>query len=287
MEIEELVKRAKEGDETAFSELYEKTVKRAYFYTLKSIKNEAEAKDILQNAYISCFNNIDQLKDDAKFENWLTVSISRKIKNYFNRSKVDKSTTVFSHLDKEEDGLLFVESIEDKTAEFQPKSQVDYDELKQAMAEIIDELKPDQRMAVLLYYFEGLSIKEVADSLDMSVSAIKSKLNYSRNKMKEKVDILQKSGKPIFGIMPIPFMIWLLKEEAKAMELPSSLTTFTSTASTASTVTSQVIKSTLSKKIIGTVISAVVVIGGATTVLNQSTPVVKERISYIDKELTI
>ena len=278
MNVNELVERAKQNDNDAIKELYDLTARKGYFIALKYMNNEESANDVLQNAYVKVFQKLDTLEDNSRFESFLYTTITREAINFGKTKEEVHKTKTFSSMDSEEDGLEFVESIEDDTVEFQPDSAVDYSELKQAMNQIINELPQDQKMAILMYYFEELSVSEIAETFSVTKNTIKSRLKYGRDRIKEKVEEMQKSGRPIFGIAPIPFLLWMLQEEVYATSAPAMSTEiFSATqlagSKTVTALAKEGVKATgktISKKIIAGVISTAIVIGGGAYVLSQN-----------------
>lgn len=217
MNYTELVEKAKQKDEKAIEELFELTSQKGYYVALKYLKNKEDAQDILQDAYVSSLTKLDQLKDPSKYDKWLFQMIANKAKNYLVKNK----PLLFEQLDSDdEEDIQFEETITDDRIEFQPKENTDYQELKHALKNLIDELPEDQRMCLLMYYFEELSINEIAESLELNNNTIKSRLNYARKRIKEKVEELQKQGTHLFGVAPIPFLVWMLLQEEQAVAVP-------------------------------------------------------------------
>lgn len=217
MDYTELVEFAKQQDEKAITELFELTSQKGYYVALKYLKNKEDAQDILQDAYVSALSKLDQLKDTSKFDKWLFQIIANKAKNYLVKNK----PLLFEQLESDdEDAVSFEDTIDDNRIEFQPKENSDYEELKSALKTLIDELPDDQRMCLLMYYYEELSISEISDALELNNNTIKSRLNYARKKVREKIETLQKQGIHIYGVTPIPLLIWTLLEEEKATVVP-------------------------------------------------------------------
>lgn len=213
MDFTKLVEKAMKKDKEAMEELFNLTSQKGYFVAIKYLKSKEDAQDIVQDAYLSALTKLDQLKEPAKFDKWLYQIISNKAKNYLVKNK----PILFEQLESDdENATAFEEGLGDDRVEFQPKENFDYSELKLAMKELIDELPDDQRMCVLMYYFEELSINEIADALELNNNTIKSRLNYARTKIKDKIDDLEKKGIRIFGIAPIPFILWMLRQEEQA-----------------------------------------------------------------------
>lgn len=288
MNYTELVEQAMKKDEKAIGKLFELTSQKGYYVALKYLKNKEDAQDILQDSYVSAFTKLDQLKDTAKFDKWLFQIIANKAKNYLMKNK----PLLFEQLEQDdEDAVDFVETITDDRMEFQPKENCDYQELKEALRILIDELPEDQRMCLLMYYFEELSVNEIADALELNVNTIKSRLNYARSKVKTNIEDLKKKGTHLYGIAPIPFMLWALTEDAKASTLPLELSVDTILSETTkqigiastsshvatSTVKTSFLKSTMFKVILGVALGGSAIIGG-TVFMNQSdTPTNEEK----------
>ena len=106
--------------------------------------------------------------------------------------------------------------------QFSPDESVDYAETKRLMQEILDKLPEDQRLCILMYYYEELSVGEIAQSLECSTGTVKSRLNYARKKIKNEVEELERKGTKLYGIAPLPFIVWMLSSEEKTLEVKAS-----------------------------------------------------------------
>ena len=110
---------------------------------------------------------------------------------------------------------------EDDRAENRPEVVTDQKETTKLMKEILGGLSEEQRLAVSLYYFEELSVKEIADILSVSEGTVKSRLNYGRKKIEIGVKALEKKGTKLYGLAPIPFLLLLFRsQDVYAAELP-------------------------------------------------------------------
>ena len=76
--------------------------------------------------------------------------------------------------------------------------------------------------APVVYYYQEMPVKDIAETLGTSESAVKSRLLYGRRKIEAKVRDLEKRGTKLYGLSPLPFLLWLLRgQEAQAVHLPS------------------------------------------------------------------
>ena len=213
MNYKQAVEAALQGNTDAFSALYESTQNNMYYLALKYMKNPDDAKDVLQDAYIKAWQSLPTLKDPEHFPAWLGRIVANTAKNMLVKKKPD----LFSELEKEnEDGDEFVFQIEDENTSYQPELNYTQKETQILVRELIDSLSDEQRFCILMYHLEGQSIKEIAETLDVSENTVKSRLNYGRKALKNKAEELKKKGYQLYSIAPLPLLLYLLRSESKS-----------------------------------------------------------------------
>ena len=213
----EKIQRAKENDQNAIAELYSKTYSNVY-YTIKAlIKDEDAALDILQDSYLKAFRSLDQLQDPSKFRAWIKRIAHNRAVDYLRQTKAVN----FSDISTDDTDLPL--EFEDTNPENLPEVVIDQKETARLMAEILDSLPSDQRACVSMFYYEQMSVKEIAEELGVSENTVKSRLNYGRKKVETQVRELEKKGARLYGLAPIPFLLLLFRsQEAYAAEIPAS-----------------------------------------------------------------
>lgn len=277
----EAVQKAMKGDQEAYTYLYEKTYTKCFYLARKFLNSEHTAQDIVQDAYVKAFKSLDTLEDPEKFPSWIGTIVSNLSKNELKRRKV----TLFSETENE-DGQDISDTFVDDRVSVQPEVVMDQNETTRLMKEIIDTLTDEQRICVTMFYMEQMSVKEMASVLEVSENTVKSRLNYGRQKIKDKVLDLEKKGTKLYGLAPIPFFLLLLKEDVKAAQatpIPSmsaavssatkAVTTAAGTGSTvagttAATVAAGAGKGITTKVIAGIVAGTLVVGGGAAAIVH-------------------
>lgn len=208
-----LITRARKKDNEAIAEIIQLTERKAYFIAYKVVNNEATAKDIVQEAYIQAFQKLDQLSDDSKFESWFNQIVSHKALDY-TKSKQGKNKPVeFSSLDDEEDRLEFEANIKNDKASFEPEASVNYKELQEGVQGVLSELPENQRLALMMYYFEDMSVSEIADVYGVSGNTVKGYLAYGRKKIKNIIEAMREKGVSFYGVAPMPFLTWMLHDQ--------------------------------------------------------------------------
>ena len=104
-----------------------------------------------------------------------------------------------------------------------PEEYINKAEKRKVLLQIIeDTLSFNQYQVVLMFYFNELSIAEIAQALEISEGTVKSRLNSSRAKMKTAIeDYENKSGDKLHGVVVVPFFTTIFKEEAKSLAVPN------------------------------------------------------------------
>ena len=209
--IKELVLSAKNGNKKAFDKLYELTSNDVWFTCVSLLKDEENAKDIMQETYITAFIKLDTLKDEEKFCGWLTALATNKSKNKL-KGKVEYQI---------DDEVLIAETETDEL--MLPEEYINKAEKRKVLLQIIeDTLSFNQYQVVLMFYFNELSIAEIAQALEISEGTVKSRLNSSRAKMKTAIeDYENKSGDRLHGVVFVPFFTTIFREQAKSFKVPS------------------------------------------------------------------
>ena len=80
-DLKDLVELSKEGDQEAIAQLYDRTSKRAYYLAKQLVKDEDQAQDIVQDAYVKVFTNLHLLEQVENFQGWLNTIVVNKSKD--------------------------------------------------------------------------------------------------------------------------------------------------------------------------------------------------------------
>ena len=198
----ELVQRAVEGDKEAFTNLYTLTYSEVYHIVKVFIHNEDTAQDIVQETYYKSLRKIKQLKEPDKFPVWIKKIAVNTAKAHLR--KVD--WVLFSEADGE--GGKSIAELQDERLEHIPEIVVDQAETKKLIDQILGELDEKQRMVVGMFYYEQMSVNEIAEALNCSVNTVKSRLNYARKKIGKEIAELEKKGVILRTAAPIPILMY-------------------------------------------------------------------------------
>ena len=275
MEIDKLtalVCAVQQGDRQAADDLYTQTHKGLYYHISKTVNDPELAQDLLQETFIEIYQTIGNLKEPAAFLKW-----SRQIAYHKCTAHSRKTKDII--VDENEDGLSIFDTIEEERTEFIPDEALDKEDLKQTIQAMMAELPMEQRSAIMLRYFDEISVKEIAEIQGVSEGTVKSRLNYARKSLQKSVEEYEKrNGVKLHCAGVIPLLLWLFANEASAASAAAS--TASVAASAAAPVIAEGVKEGAKaagkfaiKKLIAGIAAAAVVAGGATTaVLLQKEP---------------
>lgn len=207
-EIKALVLQAKEGNREAFGRLYEEVGRSVYFNCLKLIGSAQEAQDAVQDTFMTALLKLGELREPENFSAWVNRIAINKCRAYFRKPAAEELT----------DEAL--EVIPDKG--LIPEEYAADVQKRRVIMQIIDrELTAEQRRSVILYYFDSLSVEEIAQIMECPGGTVTSRLSAARKKIKEAVLIYEKKTEDrLHAVLPVPVLTRLLLAESQDMPLP-------------------------------------------------------------------
>ncbi|WP_302211191.1 RNA polymerase sigma factor [uncultured Ruminococcus sp.] len=220
-EIKTLVLQAAQGNRAAFGALYEETGRVVYFTCLKLLANAQLAEDITQETFLTALQKLGTLTNPENFQTWVNRIAINLCKMHFR-----------GNTDPEENSEDILEDIPDE--DLIPEEYVSNDAKRKIIMDIIDTvLTEEQRQSVILYYFDMLTVPEIADVMGCTTGTVTSRLSAARKKIKEAVLIYEENNNDrLHAAVPVFILSKLLMKEASTTALPK-LTVFTSTAANA------------------------------------------------------
>ena len=218
-----LVTQAREGDNSAATELIRHYDKKLFFIARSYAKNDYDAKDIVQNVWIKALKNLSSLEDETKFEAWLAM-IARNESISFVTSAAQKNSTMFSDLDNTEDGLVY--DVADERISSRPDLVYSDEARREIILNILDTLPENQRLVTTMYFYDHMSLKDIAEELGVPMSTVTGRFQHAKNAIKQAVSDLQnKEGIKLYGMAPLPYFIYLMQVEFGSGWLPSTIHT--------------------------------------------------------------
>lgn len=216
MEKEQLIQlviKAKAGDQTAMDGLFTAYYNDIYYFALKTLKDQDLACDITQETFLTVIQSIGGLKEPAAFGTWLRQIAYHHCTRHFARNKEVL-------VEEDEEGNSMFDTLADEREGTIPADILEQQEFRQTIMGMIDRLTEEQRSAVLLYYFEELTVGQIAKIQNVSEGTVKSRLNYARKAIKRSVESYEKKHNiklHSFGLLPL-LLLFFRKEDMPAQK---------------------------------------------------------------------
>ena len=174
----ELIEGCQRGEPEAFSLLFEANKDRVYSIALRYSGNEAQAMDIAQETFLKLLSRIQDFRGEASFDSWLYRLV------------------VNSCLDHQRRVRRWMPFLEDFLNIFRASGETALEELLRAemqtqVRQVVATLAPEQRIAVILRYTEGLSYEEIAGILGCSTGTVASRLNRAHKVLERRLSHLR------------------------------------------------------------------------------------------------
>lgn len=261
-----LVKTAKSGNQKAIEELLCLAHTSVSYQCRKMLPNTQDAEDLTQEILLTVYQKLDSLQEPATFWGWLNRITATRCMNAISRTQVDLQFA------EDEDGNSILDSLETLDEHQIPDKAIDNAETARMIDEIVSGLPEVQRMATLLYYYDEMSVKEIAQIMDVSENTVKGRLHLARKAIKEKVQEYEKQGVKLYSVSMLPFLWYFLRSASQHEADAAAATHCAANVMAAGTVNSAVGTATgatvtrvtafLTKKVIAGIISGAVAIGG-------------------------
>lgn len=179
--MDDLVKKAQQGDKEAFTELILLLKSDLYKIAKARIRNDEDVYDVIQETMIIAFNSIKKLKKTESFKSWIIKILINTSNNLYKKSK--------------KDNIIPLEKIEPYNS--LNNSEFDKVETIVDFNFILKNFKSEDRIIIILYYVEKFTDKEIGEILKLKENTVKTK----RTRIKEKLrDILEKGGQEAYGL---------------------------------------------------------------------------------------
>jgi len=168
---EEIVAQIQLGGVDLFGVLIERYEKKMMRYARKFLSDSEDIKDVIQEVFIKAYKNIKSFDTKRKFSTWLYRIAHNELINVFKKRKTLPlfDSDVFLPHNLHDNNLV---------------QQIDRQDMREMIDKCLDQLEPKYRETIVLYYFEELSYKEIADTMQIPISTVGIRIKRAKEKMK-------------------------------------------------------------------------------------------------------
>ena len=184
---EQLVSLAKEGDADAFEELVHRHRDKIYARAMIMMRNEVEALDLSQEAWVKAWQRIHQFQGESTFATWTTRIVINLCLDQIRRQKRTRAESI-EQMEEEAGGVERHMPV----VEANPTAGLETEDVRKRIDEALGKLTEAHRTVVVLHEFEGLEYKEIARRVGISIGTVMSRLFYARRRLASLLQNLRK-----------------------------------------------------------------------------------------------
>lgn len=174
LEDDKFVKKAIKGDQDAYKQIMDKYQKPLYFHVLKMVRNHEQVEDLVQEAFMKAFNNLNSYNTNYAFSTWLYRITTNHTIDYLRKRKLN--TTSINDPVKTRDGEMEIQ-IRD---EAETDRNIIRKERKQIIHQAINDLPKKYRKVIEMRHLQELSYQEIAEHLDLPLGTVKAHIFRAR-----------------------------------------------------------------------------------------------------------
>ncbi len=199
----EAVDRARRGDHDAFRVLVERHQGRAYRLALRVLRDEEQARDAVQEAFLKAYVNLSRFQGRSSFYTWLYRLVMNLCLDVKRRDRSAQRVDTPEAADLERVAMTQSETSDDGWHEHRegPEESLGRTQLRGAVAKAIAELPDGAHETLMLREVEGLSYAEIARALEIPKGTVMSRLHYARKRVQE---LLREAGMVDADMLPTP-----------------------------------------------------------------------------------
>lgn len=176
-DLSKIVEKFRENPDKNFDVLYRSVYKTIYVMTYSYMKSKEDAEDLTQEIFIKIYNNIDSLKNVKAFNSWMNTIVVNSCYRALNMKKKELRDVSI------DDDDYFVEHKNENIEEL-PEIILEVNESNKKIVRAIGDLPRIISEVIMMYYFQGLKVKQISSILKVEEATVKSRLFQGRKKLK-------------------------------------------------------------------------------------------------------
>ncbi len=198
--VVELVRKFQAGDTEAYDRIYSLTYSKTYYWIYSMVRNEYEAQDVAQEAYLTVYQNLAKLQDPQAFKKWFNQVVLHCTLDYIGskRFKSTEGSDIDAIAESEIEGEVFSDA----------GQEILDAERKNAVLKAVNELNPDLRATVLLRYYNDCKEREISEIMMVPLGTVKRRLMIAKQQLSGKL-----TG--IYSVFPFFFVRMAAQRQAR------------------------------------------------------------------------
>lgn len=183
----ELVAASQGGDMLAFEELVARHRDKIYARAFSMMRNEEEAVDLSQEAWVKAWQRLKQFQGDSSFATWMTRIVINLCLDQLRRQKRTRAESI-EQMDEELGGV----ERQMPVVATNPSEGLERSELRKRIDKAMNQLSYEHRTVLILHEFEEMEYKQIAKVMNCSIGTVMSRLFYARRRLASLLQSLKK-----------------------------------------------------------------------------------------------
>jgi RNA polymerase sigma-70 factor (ECF subfamily) len=173
----ELVRLALAQDREAFGQLYERHRERVYRVAYHFVRNKTDALDLCQEAFVRAYEALPSFAGRARFSTWLLRIAANTCVDFCRSASIRRAGALDENL------VTADERLPGSHEPFNPAKGLERQELRAALDAAVRQLSPEHRAVFVLHAVEGMTYKDIAETLGCPIGTVMSRLHYARKRL--------------------------------------------------------------------------------------------------------
>jgi len=179
----ELIRKAQRGNLDAFNDIVLSQQRYVYSLAMRIFHNKEDAEDLVQSTFVRVFRTITQYNGDSRFTTWLYRIVINLARDEL-RARGRKVPIINPGGDNDEE-FDPVTLIVDDSAMRDPQAMLEHNETRRMLERAMNQLEPQFRLVLTLFFFEDLKYNDIADILNIPLNTVKSHIRRGKERLRE------------------------------------------------------------------------------------------------------
>ena len=162
--LKDLIQKSIQGDRKAQETLVLAVQNKVYYHCKKMLKKEEAAQDAAQDVLIVMLTSLNKLKEPAAFWGWVNGITANRCRHLLSAPHKEWQ------IPEDEEGGSLLDGVENLDETLVPEKALDNEETRRMILDLVDALPPEQRMCVLFYYYDEMSVREIAQVVERKLA---------------------------------------------------------------------------------------------------------------------
>lgn len=168
----DILEKAAQGDIASFEQVYRTYSRFVYNVAYRMAGTVEEAEEITQDVFLTIHQKLDKFRFESAFKTWIYRITVNSSLNYFKKMRKDQNKTV-----------QYEDQYEYEQPQHEVYAQIEKESKSSQIQKLLDCLNPDQRACIVLRNVEGLSYEQIAESLNVNINTVRTRLKRARKKL--------------------------------------------------------------------------------------------------------